>query len=103
MLTPRYGAAMKGEPETAEEERLAQAQASPHAARLCRREPRIVQICVQCIANLACDEIEDQGETTVDKIVNAGAVRARSGDVVSLLHSTHLVASLSFGCGYRCE
>jgi hypothetical protein len=74
VLTPRYGAPMKGEPKDAEGERVEQATNSPHSARLLRREPRIVQICVQCIANLACDE-NDVGETTVDKIVKAGAVR----------------------------
>ncbi len=75
VLTPRYGAPMKGEPKEAEGERVEQATNSPHSARLLRREPRIVQICVQCIANLACDEIDDGSETTVDKIVKAGAVR----------------------------
>jgi hypothetical protein len=57
--TPKYGSPMKGEPASCEGERMLMMERSPNAARLSRQEPRIVQMCVQCIANLACDEVDE--------------------------------------------
>jgi hypothetical protein len=73
--TPKYGSPAHLEPPGAEAERLKIVEDSHASERLKRKEPRIIQACVQCVANLACDnESQPDGTSTVDKIVAAGAV-----------------------------
>ena len=86
--SPKYGSPLKWEPADAEADRQVTLKESPNAARLARKEPRTVQACVQCVANLACDNEPwdgGSGESTVDRIVAADAIR-----VLGVIMKSHL-------------
>ncbi len=92
--TPKFGSPAKLEPPSAAAERARIVEDSVASAKLSKLEPRIIQACVQCIANLACDnEPGADGESTVDKIVLAGAVT-----VLGFVMNSHLdkVGRLAF-------
>ena len=84
--TPKFGSPAKFEPSFAAADRARIVEESLSSARLSKMEPRIIQGCVQCIANLACDnEPGPDGQSTVDKIVLAGAVT-----VLGFVMNSHL-------------
>lgn len=86
VTTPKYGSPAWQEPAAAGAERIRIVEESLSSARLSKLEPRIIQACVQCVANLACDnEPGPDGYSTVDKIVGAGAVT-----VLGFVMNSHL-------------